>query len=378
MSLEDQPSGTSAMTVSSSDLEALPTPFSLSCSQGISCAIDLNVTSQGIMYFSEFPNKSQLLMEWKGGPRRILLLAKQDPDIMPKVIDAVSYLHSKGLEVLVEENVFPQVAAGLNSNLNGKLGAFQPSKGRCGVDLIITFGGDGLLMYCNTLFDDSQAVPPIMSFDFGSLGFLAPFLYREFREQVDLAMKQPVCITLRTRLECQILRGTVCESTHHVLNEVVIDRGMAPFLSVVDVSCNKEYLTTIQGDGVIVATPTGSTAYSLAAGGSMVHPNVPAILLTPVCAHTLSIRPMLLPETSELQCSVPFDSRASGWVSFDGRFRQELKRGDSIVVRKSLAPLPTVTKMNFTGDWMGSLQENFYFNKRKRQGRSQEGEEHMM
>ena len=358
------------------DLQASPSPFTISCAEGDLCGVDLNVTRWGIKYLKPVSEKQQLLIGWEGGPRRILLLAKQDVTILPQVVEAVSYLLSKGIEVLVEESVLPHVSSALGKDHSVKLAAFDPAQGRCGVDLIITFGGDGLLMYCNTMFDDSNAVPPIMSFDFGSLGFLAPFLYSEFREQIDLIFTQPARVTLRTRLECSILRNggslaSLNTVTHHVLNEVVIDRGTAPFLSVVDIICNDDYLTTIQGDGVIVATPTGSTAYSLAAGGSMVHPSVPALLITPVCAHTLSIRPLLLPETVTLQCSVPLDSRANGWVSFDGRFRQELHRGDSIIVRKSMSPLPTVTKENFTGDWFGSLQENFNFNQRKRQGRSQ-------
>jgi NAD+ kinase len=109
--------------------------------------------------------------------------------------------------------------------------------------------------------------------------------------------------------------------TYNVLNEAVIDRGPSPFLSVIDIDCDQQFLTTLQGDGIILATPTGSTAYSLAAGGSMVHPAVPAILLTPICAHSLSFRPLLLPDSSVLDCTVPLDSRANGWVSFDGKFR---------------------------------------------------------
>ena len=145
----------------------------------------------------------------------------------------------------------------------------------------------------------------------------------------------------------------------HILNEIVIDRGPSPFLAIIELECDQQYLTTVQGDGIIVATPTGtywlaylsnlmclrrisqeadkigkklfqstrisfplgSTAYSLAAGGSMVHPSVPAILLTPICAHTLSFRPLLLPDSSVLICSIPVDCRSSGWVSFDGKFR---------------------------------------------------------
>lgn len=154
----------------------------------------------------------------------------------------------------------------------------------------------------------------------------------------------PIVLTLRLRLKCDIYAGDAktpsgrdcdmlswihlliigsmfCAATFEVLNEVVVDRGPSPYLSVIELSCDSQYLTTAQADGIIIATPTGSTAYSLAAGGSIVYPSVPAILLTPICAHSLSFRPMLLPDSAELTCKIPLECRCNGWVSFDGRHR---------------------------------------------------------
>lgn len=125
---------------------------------------------------------------------------------------------------------------------------------------------------------------------------------------------------------------------------MVVDRGYSPYLGVLDLTCNSHYLTTLQGDGIIFATPTGSTAYSLSAGGSIVYPSVPAILLTPVCAHSLSFRPILLPDSAVLMCEVPEECRSTGWVSFDGKHRQELHRGERLRVRMSPYPMPTVNK----------------------------------
>jgi hypothetical protein len=127
-------------------------------------------------------------------------------------------------------------------------------------------------------------------------------------------------------------------------------------------------MTTVQADGLTISTPTGSTAYSLSAGGSLVHPEIPAILITPICPHTLSFRPMLLPDSMELRICVPYNSRSTAWASFDGRGRVELKRpflwscsflphvlmmrwssiasdpaeGDHIKVTASQYPFPTV------------------------------------
>jgi NAD+ kinase len=187
------------------------------------------------------------------------------------------------------------------------------------LDLIIAFGGDGLLMHANTLFADG--VPPIMCVDFGSLGFLAPFTFEEYQEELDKILQGAALLTLRMRLHCSIVRDQKIIASYRVLNEAVVDRGPSPYLSTIDLKCDQQYLTTVQGDGIIISTPTGSTAYSLAAGGSMVHPSVPAILLTPICAHTLSFRPLLLPDSCTLTAEIPLDCRASAWVSFDGKFR---------------------------------------------------------
>jgi NAD+ kinase len=234
------------------------------------------------------------------------------------------------------------------------------------IDFIITFGGDGLLLYVNTLFQ-SRAIPPVMCFDFGSLGFLTPFEYQHFAQEVDGVLNGTALVTLRMRLECTIFRYNQSRGVYHVLNEAVIDRGPSPFLSVLDLNCDDQYLTTLQGDGVIFGTPTGSTAYSLAAGGSIVFPAVPAILLTPICAHSLSFRPMVLPDSAVLVCDVPRECRASGWVSFDGKYRQELHRGNRLQVRMSPHPMPTINKKSFTGDWFDALRAGFMFNMRPRQ-----------
>lgn len=120
----------------------------------------------------------------------------------------------------------------------------------------------------------------------------------------------------------------------------------------------------MQGDGVIVATPTGSTAYSTAAGGSMVHPNVPCMLFTPICPHSLSFRPVILPDSARLELKIPDDARSNAWVSFDGKRRQQLSRGDSVRIFMSEHPIPTVNKSDQTGDWFHSLVRCLNWNER--------------
>lgn len=161
-----------------------------------------------------------------------------------------------------------------------------------------------------------------MAFHLGSLGFLTPFQFDNFQEQVTNVLEGHAALTLRSRLRCIIVRkppsvnkdansdemesdpsiGNSKPSTNIlVLNEVVIDRGPSPYLSNIDLYLDGKHITSVQGDGLIISTPTGSTAYAAAAGASMIHPSVPAIMVTPICPHSLSFRPIVVPAGVELK-----------------------------------------------------------------------------
>ena len=168
------------------------------------------------------------------------------------------------------------------------------------------------------------------------------------------------------RLTCQLLRRgkPIPGKTFDVLNEVVVDRGSDGFLAKVECYERDHLVTHVQADGVMIATPTGSTAYSVAAGASMVHPAIPAILFTPICPHSLSFRPVILPDSAELELRIPDDARSSAWVSFDGKYRQQLQHGDAVKVQMSNFPMPTITKEDDTEDWFKSLHRCLSWNER--------------
>ncbi|KAJ3043270.1 hypothetical protein HK097_001776 [Rhizophlyctis rosea] len=159
----------------------------------------------------------------------------------------------------------------------------------------------------------------------------------------------------------------VAAETFQILNDLVVDRGPSAYMSQLELFVDDRHLTTVQADGLVLSTPTGSTAYSLSAGGSLVHPEVPSFLVTPICPHTLSFRPMLLPDSIELKIQVPADSRSTAWASFDGRHRIELKQGDYITVGLSRWPMPTVCEADQSSDWFESLRRCLHWNERTRQ-----------
>lgn len=149
------------------------------------------------------------------------------------------------------------------------------------------------------------------------------------------------------------------------LNEVVVNRGPSPFLTMLECFVDDNFVTTVQADGVIIATPTGSTAYSMSAGGSIVHPSVPAILLTPICPHSLSFRPLLLPDVARVRFQVPKTSRGDAWVTIDGKSGTKLTRGDGVVIWSSSYPLPQICGNETTeSGWFRMLADCLHWNSR--------------
>lgn len=221
-------------------------------------------------------------------------------------------------------------------------------------EICLALGGDGTVLYASWLFQ--RIVPPVMSFALGSLGFLTKFDYGSYDETLTRAFRDGVTVSLRLRFEATIMRSRkhragddssndpndqaprdlvedligdgiddanthFPEVSHNILNDIVLDRGPNPTMSSIEVFGDDEHFTTVQADGICVATPTGSTAYNLAAGGSLCHPDNPVILVTAIAPHTLSFRPIILPDTIVLRIGVPYDARASSWASFDGKER---------------------------------------------------------
>jgi len=307
----------------------------------------------------------------------------------------------------------------LTNNSSGE--SQQHSADLSDADLIVTLGGDGTIMYASHIF--SGPVPPILPVAGGSMGFLTPFAREEMLEAILIALglkevtddenngegekdsidnknglkisqrannnmhieassfsgysdREPlafgknnkICISMRMRFDCRIFGSDgSLRARYAVLNEVVIDRGSSPYLASLECFCDDVHLTTVQADGIIFATPTGSTAYSMAAGGSVVHPAVPAIMVTPICPHVLSFRSMVFPDHVVLRCYVPSDARSTACVYFDGKHRTELSRGDSVQIEMSAHPVPTINRADHSADWLSSLKSNFNFNTRVRQ-----------
>ena len=249
-------------------------------------------------------------------------------------------------------------------------------------DLVLTLGGDGTVLFTSWLFQ--RIVPPILSFSLGSLGFLTNFEFDQYKEALSKIMGDAgMRVNLRMRFTCTVYRHQknaapgapqhIEAEQFEVLNELVIDRGPSPYVSQLELYGDDNLLTVVQADGCIFSTPTGSTAYSLSAGGSLVHPDIPAILLTPICPHTLSFRPMLLNDSMLLRIAVPRNSRATAYCAFDGKGRVELRQGDHVTIAASQYPFPTV--LSQPTEWFDSISRTLRWNNRGAQQKAWDGDD---
>ncbi|XP_025067369.1 NAD kinase isoform X2 [Alligator sinensis] len=336
-------------------------------------------------------------LTWNKPPKSVLVIKKiRDASLLQPFKELCVYLtEENNMIVYVEKKVLEDPAIAHDENfgpVKKKFCTFSEDYDDISnqIDFIICLGGDGTLLYASSLFQGS--VPPVMAFHLGSLGFLTPFNFENFQSQVTQVIEGNAALVLRSRLKVRVVKehrekkviqngieenGMVPTSLekevvkqimqYQVLNEVVVDRGPSSYLSNVDVYLDGHLITTVQGDGVIVSTPTGSTAYAAAAGASMIHPNVPAIMITPICPHSLSFRPIVVPAGVELKITLSPDARNTAWVSFDGRKRQEICHGDSISITTSCYPLPSICFRDPVSDWFESLAECLHWNVRKKQ-----------
>lgn len=337
---------------------------------GFSCTRE-KVTEASLAF--THPSTQQQMLMWKSTPKTVLLLKKLGQELMEHAKEVASYLYYKEkMNVLVEPDVHDIFARMPGFGFIQTFYSQDTSDLHERVDFVACLGGDGVILHASNLF--RGPVPPVVSFSLGSLGFLTSHRFEDYKQDLRQVIHgnstaDAVYITLRMRLRCEIFRNgkAVPGKIFDVLNEVVIDRGSNPYLSKIECYEHGRLITKVQGDGVIIATPTGSTAYSTSAGGSMVHPNVPCMLFTPICPHSLSFRPVILPDSARLELKIPEDARSNAWVSFDGKRRQQLSRGDSVGIFMSQHPLPTVNKSDQTGDWFHSLIRCLNWNERLEQ-----------
>jgi NAD+ kinase len=208
------------------------------------------------------------------------------------------------------------------------------------VDAMLTLGGDGTLLRAARIVEDHPV--PILGINLGRLGFLTCCPAEALEDALSRLSKGAYVVEPRMTLDARVLdvRGTA-KASWRALNDVVIHKGGFARVVTMWVQANGETVAHYAADGIVIATPTGSTAYNLSAGGPVVFPTLETLIVTPVSAHTLALRPLVLPPTSEITVRVE-DGPSELLVTVDGQVGATFARGETLVVRRSPHPVPIV------------------------------------
>ena len=207
-------------------------------------------------------------------------------------------------------------------------------------DLILVLGGDGTLLGMARLIAASAADPPILAVNFGGLGFLTEITLPELFEALTSVVEGSARVDERRMLRSRTERGDATTGEGVALNDVVITKSALSGMIDLSVSVGDQFVAQLRADGLIVASPTGSTAYNLSTGGPIVHPLVNAVILTPIAPHMLANRPLVLPESAAIRIEPDLAKpHAQAYASFDGQTGFELAPGDTVVVEAAPRPL---------------------------------------
>jgi NAD+ kinase len=249
---------------------------------------------------------------------------------------AAARLLAEGVEVLVTN----ELAEALPPEIATRCEVMAASEFERSADMVISFGGDGTLLAVARLLIGTDT--PIMGVNVGKLGFLAEFPVTALAEALDDVIKGTYRLVDRTTL-CTTVNGVVT----HALNEFVVEKSTEARMIAIRAYVNEHHVADYRADGILVTTPTGSTAYSLAAGGPIIAPSSRVIGLTPISPHTLTLRPLIVQDNSEIRLELPFADTAANLVA-DGQIVTTLAAGDSVIIRSGENMVKLVKRANST------------------------------
>jgi NAD+ kinase len=227
-------------------------------------------------------------------------------------------------------------------------------------DLVVVLGGDGTLIHAQSLLAGRAA--PILGINMGSLGFMTEVPQADLYGALNLVLAGNAKISERMKLRVHLHRGGRSERAldEEVLNDVVIAKSALSRMAELDTRCSGNKVTTYKADGVIIATPTGSTAYSLAANGPIMYPTMRGVIIAPICPHTLTQRPLVVPDEVNIEIVLANDTEV--YLTLDGQKGLPLERGDRVQVKQSLNRVLLVRNPNI--DFFGILRAKLRWGER--------------
>ena len=238
----------------------------------------------------------------------VIVTKPHQPDVAKAALELVAWFEGRGIRA-----------------------SMDPSSAEI-ADLCVVVGGDGTLLSAARLMGEHQV--PILAINYGGLGFLTEVTRDEMYPALEGVLAGKTATNARMMMDVSVHRAGVLVETYQALNDAVIHKGTLARIIELEASVDGQYVSKFRSDGLILSTPTGSTAYNVSAGGPIVYPTMAAMIMTPISSHTLTNRPLVLPSESVVEItlrSVPDDV----YVTVDGQVGTKLESGDRVVVRKS-------------------------------------------
>jgi NAD+ kinase len=251
----------------------------------------------------------------------------------PHLLEVEAWLGARNIAALIET----ATAALMPPSPTREVADKQALVSRAG--LVLVLGGDGTLLSMANCIAQAGRCVPILGVNFGSLGFLTEVTLPELYPALEAALAGRAHVEERLMLRATVHSPSAEPQTGVAVNDVVINKAAPSRLINLSVFVGDEFVTNVRADGLIIATPTGSTAYNLSAGGPVVEPSVDAMVLTPIAPHTLSNRPVVIPASATVRVKPVIGDRDGAFVTFDGQAGFELRAGDEITVCRAAEPM---------------------------------------
>ena len=258
-----------------------------------------------------------------------IVLKPHQPDALQTICELVQWLGERGIALsggpeIDRERIEHKTGCPVEEVESDKLAG--------SVDLILVLGGDGTMIATSRMIGDLEV--PVLGVNYGGLGYLAEFRIEELYAALESILSDNYRLDKRVMLAVELLRGNERITSNRVLNDVVINKSALARIIEIEAYLNEQLVNSFRADGLIISTPTGSTAYNLSAGGPVVFPSMNAVVITPICPFTLSNRPLVVPDDAVIELRLKTDHEDVS-LTLDGQVGFPLKVEDRVVIRKS-------------------------------------------
>ena len=269
-----------------------------------------------------------------------IVLKPNQPDALRTVCEVVTWLNERGITLvgtpeLERDRIQNETGCPVDQTPREELAAH--------VDLILVLGGDGTMIATARMLGDREV--PVLGINFGGLGYLAEFRIEELYQALESILAGNFRVDKRVMLGMELRRGDELVTQNRVLNDVVINKSALARIIEIEAYLNHQFVNSFRADGLIISTPTGSTAYNLSAGGPVIFPSMNAVVITPICPFTLSNRPIVVPDDATIELLLKTDQEEVT-LTLDGQVGFSLNVEDRVVIRKSSVTFNLVQPSN--------------------------------